>query len=107
MGYVGPVLAYLAGSVFLGMGIFLVLTGSFPGWWRRRLLWPLGRPTERAAHLMGAAAILIGASILAAGFSVIVPDVAAGILVLVAIAAYAVGLALYLLSTWVSRRHTA
>lgn len=107
MGYVGPVLAYLAGSAFLGVGIFLVLTGGFPGWWRQRLLWPLSSPTARAAHLMGVAAILIGASILAAGFSVIVPDVAAGILVLVAIAAYVAGLVLYLLSTWVSRRHTA
>lgn len=107
MGYVGPVVAYLSGSVFLGVGIYLVLTGSFPGWWRRRLLWPLGSPTAPAAQLMGAAAILIGASVLAVGFSLIVPDVAGGILVLVAIAAYVLGLILYVLSTWVSRRHTA
>ncbi len=104
MGYVGPILAYLVGSVFLGIGIYLVLTGSFPGWWRERLLWPVAHPTARVAQLMGLAAILIGASVLAVGFSLVVPDVAGGILVLVAIAAYVLGLVLYLLSTWMSRR---
>ena len=41
---------------------------------------------------------------LAVGFSLVVPEVAGGILVLVAIAAYVLGLVLYVLSTWVSRR---
>lgn len=107
MGVVGPILAYVAGSLMLGMGVFLVLTGHFPAWWRARLLWPVARPTAAVAHVMGLAAILIGASVLAVGFSLILPEVAAGILVLVAIAAYVVGLVLYALSAWISRRHTA
>lgn len=107
MGYAGPVLAYLAGSLFLGMGIYLVLSGSFPGWWKRRMLWPIANPTARVAHVLGLAAGLIGCSIVAIGFSLILPDTAGGILVLVSVAAYVLGLLLYLVSTWMSRRNVA
>ncbi len=104
MGYVGLGLCYVVGGLLLGAGIYLVLTADFPGWWRRRLLWPLVRVTPRVVRAHGLAAIGVGASVIALGFSTIVPEVAGGLLVLFAVAAYLAGLVSFLLSTWLSRR---
>jgi hypothetical protein len=46
----------------------------------------------------------LGLSILAIGFTPIVPETAAGGLVLAAMVAYVVAVALFLYSTWLSRR---
>ena len=93
----------MGGTVLVGAGLYLVMQGSFPGWWQRRFAWPLVRVTPLVAHLQGAAAIVIGASVLAIVFTTVAPDAVAGFLVLGAIAAYVVGVALYLFSAWVSR----
>jgi hypothetical protein len=104
VGYVVLGLTYVVGGALLGAGIYLVLSGSFPGWWRKRMLWPLVRVTPTVARLHGWAFIGLGASVLAIGFSTIVPELVGGGLVLLAMVAYVVGAALFVLSTWVSRR---
>ncbi len=90
--------------MLIGAGLYLVMRGTFPTWWRGRLRWPLVNITRRVSHLQGWAAIGIGASILLIVFTTVAPDVWAGLLVVFAVAAYLAGLVLYLLSTWLSRR---
>jgi hypothetical protein len=68
------------------------------------MLWPLVRVTPRVTHLQGWAAVGLGASILAIGFTPIVPDFVGGLLVLAALLAYLTGVVLFLYSTWLSRR---
>ncbi|HUY74663.1 MAG TPA: hypothetical protein VMW11_09155 [Candidatus Dormibacteraeota bacterium] len=104
MGYVVQGLAYVAGGALLGGGAYLLMRGDFPGWWRERLLWPLAQVTPAVARFQGWAAIGLGLSILAIGFTPIVPKIAAGALVLVAMVAYLAAVALFLYSTWLSRR---
>ena len=104
VGYVLEGAAYVGGTVLVGAGLYLVMQGSFPAWWQRRFAWPLVRVTPLVAHLQGAAAIVIGASVLAIVFTTVAPDTVAGFLVLGALAAYVIGVALYLVSAWVSRR---
>lgn len=104
MGYVVEGIAYVGGTVLIGAGLYLVLRGNFPAWWRERLLWPLVRVTPTVSHLQGWAAIGLGASIIAIVFTTVAPEVVAGILVLLAIVCYVVGVALFLFSTWLSRR---
>lgn len=99
-------LVYLVGGAFLGAGIYLVMSGSFPGWWVRRMLWPLVRVTPTVTHLQGWAAVGLGASVLAIGFTTIVPEIVGGVLVLLAVAAYLAGVGLFVYSTWLSRRPT-
>ena len=94
----------MGATLLVGAGLYLVMRGTFPTWWQRRLLWPLVRVTPTVAHLQGWAAIVLGASILAIVFTTIAPMVVAGLLVLVALAAYLVGVVLFLFSTWLSRR---
>lgn len=104
MGYVVQGLAYIAGGALLGSGAYLLTRGDFPGWWRERLLWPLVQVTPAVARLQGWAAVGLGLSILAIGFTPIVPETAAGGLVLGAVVAYLVAVVLFLYSTWLSRR---
>ncbi len=104
MGYVLLGLAYVVGGALVGAGIYLVMSGSFPGWWKERVRWPLVRVTPPAAHLQGWAVIGLGASVLAIGFSTIASEIVGGGLVLVAIATYLVGAGLFAYSTWLSRR---
>ncbi len=104
MGYVVEGIAYVGGTALIGAGLYLVLRGNFPSWWRRRLLWPLVRVTPTVSHLQGWAAIGLGVSVIAIVFTTVAPEVLAGILVLLAIALYVVGVALFLFSTWLSRR---
>ena len=107
MGYVVEGVAYVSGTVLIGAGLYLIMRGTFPAWSQRRLLWPLVRVTPAVAHLQGWAAVGLGISILAIVFTSVAPDGIAGILVVAAMAAYLVGLVLFLFSTWLSRRRAA
>ena len=107
VGYVVEGVAYVSGTVLIGAGLYLIMRGTFPAWWQRRLLWPLVRVTPAVAHLQGWAAVGLGISILAIVFTSVAPDGIAGILVVAAMAAYLVGLVLFLFSTWLSRRRAA
>lgn len=107
MGFVIQAVAYVSGLLLIGGGLYLILRGSFPGWWQRRLLWPVVRVTPAVAHLQGWAAVGLGASILAIVFTSVAPAGVSGILVLLAMVAYLVGVLLFLFSTWLSRRRSA
>ena len=104
MRYVLEGAAYVGGTVLIACGVYLVMRGTFPAWWRRRFLWPLVNVTPRVAHLQGWAAIVLGGSVLAIVFSSVAGAVTAGILVLLALLAYLVAVGLFLFSTWLSRR---
>ena len=97
-------IAYVAGSLLIAAGLYLVLRGSFPGWWRQRLLWPLVRVTPRVSHLQGWAAVALGISIIALVFTTVVSELLGGALVVLALVAYIGAVVLYLFSTWLSRR---
>lgn len=107
MGYGLEALAYVGGSALIAAGVYLVLRGSFPGWWGRRLQWPLVNVTPRVSHLQGWAAIGLGVSVLAIVFSTVARDVVAGFLVIFALAAYVLAAVLFVVSTWLSRRPAA
>lgn len=104
MGYVLEGVAYVGGTALIGAGLYLVISGNFPTWWRNHFAWPLVRITPLVSQLHGAAAIVIGASVLAIVFTTVAPETAAGLLALGALAGYVVGVGLYLLGAWVSRR---
>jgi hypothetical protein len=104
VGHVVEGLAYVAGALLIGAGLYLVMRGTFPAWWRRRMLWPLVHVTPRVSHLQGWAAVALGISILSIVFTTVAPELVAGFLVVVALVAYLGGVALYLFSTWLSRR---
>lgn len=107
MGYGLEALAYVAGTGFIAAGVYLVMRGNFPSWWSRRLMWPLVNVTRRVSHLQGWAAIALGLSIIAIVFTSAAPEVVGGVLVVVALFLYVLALALYLFSTWLSRRPAA
>ena len=107
VGYVVQGLAYVAGGALLGSGVYLLMRRSFPSWWQERLLWPLVRVTPAVAGLQGWAAVALGLSILAIGFAPIAGETAGGVLVILAMLLYLVAVALFLFSTWLSRRRTA
>ncbi|MDQ2943870.1 MAG: hypothetical protein M3R21_09420 [Candidatus Dormibacteraeota bacterium] len=104
MGYAVLGLAYAVGGAFLGAGIYLVISGSFPGWCKEWMLRPVAVVTPAVARFLGSAAIALGASVVAIGFSTIVPELVGGILVLVAITAYLIGVGLFAYGTLLSRR---
>jgi hypothetical protein len=104
VGYVLEGIAYVGGVALIGAGLYLVMRGTFPAWWQRRFAWPLVRMTPAVGHLQGVAAIVLGASVITIVFTTVAPEVLGGFLVLGAIAAYVVGAAMYLFSTWLSRR---
>jgi hypothetical protein len=104
VGYVVEGLAYVGGSMLIGAGLYLVLRGGFPAWWSNRLLWPLVHVTPRVSHLHGWALVGLGMSILAIVFTTIAPELVAGVLVVFAFVTYLAAVALFLLSTWLSRR---
>jgi hypothetical protein len=104
VGYWLEALAYVAGTALIAVGVYLVMRGAFPAWWSRRLLWPLVNITRRVSHLQGWAAIALGLSIITIVFTTAAGAVVAGVLVLVALVFYVVALALFILSTWLSRR---
>lgn len=104
MGHLIEGIAYVAGSLLIAAGLYLVLRGSFPGWWRQRLLWPLVHVTPRVSHLQGWAAVGLGISIIALVFTTVVSELLGAALVVLALVAYLGAVVLYLFSTWLSRR---
>lgn len=104
MGHLIEGIAYVAGSLLIAAGLYLVLRGSFPGWWRERLLWPLVRVTPRVSHLQGWAAVALGVSIIALVFTTVASELLGAALVVLALVAYLGAVVLYLFSTWLSRR---
>lgn len=94
----------MGGAALVGAGLYLLMRGTFPAWWQRRFAWPLVRFTPLVSHLQGAAALVMGASVLAIVFTTVAPDTVAGFLVIGALAAYLIGVVLYLVSAWASRR---
>jgi hypothetical protein len=107
MGQVGLVAAYVAGGLMLGGGIFLVLSGGLPDWTAGWMLRPIVELTPTVARLLGGVAIFLGASIIALDVSTLVSEFTGGILVLAAIAADVFAVALFVFSTWLSRRAAA
>lgn len=104
--YLVMAVAYVLGGALLGAGVYLVRRNDFPGWWQEWMLWPLIRVTPRVTHLQGWAAVSLGVSILALGFTPIVPEVVGGVLVLLAMLSYVVGVLLFSYSAYLSRRAT-
>ena len=100
-------ISYAVGGPLLGIGLYIVLRGNFPGWWMEWMLWPVKRVTPRVARLQGATVVGLGASIVAIGLSTWVSQFVGGLLVVVAMAAYLLGAGLYVYSTWLSRRGTS
>jgi len=107
VGYGLEALAYVAGTGLIAAGVYLVMRGNFPAWWSPRLMWPLVNVTRRVSHLQGWAAIALGLSIIAIVFTSAAPEVVGGVLVVVALFFYLLAVALYLFSTWLSRRPAA
>lgn len=107
VGYVVLGISYAVGGPLLGIGLYIVLRGTFPGWWMEWMLWPVKRVTPGVARLQGATLIGLGASIVAIGLSTWVSQFVGGLLVVLAMAAYLVGAGLYVYSTWLSRRGTS
>jgi hypothetical protein len=105
--YVVLGLAYALGGAVLGIGIYLIRHSTFPAWWRRWMLWPLVRVTPSVTHLQGWAGVALGGSILAIGFTAVVPALAGGLLVILAMVGYLAGVVLFLYSTYLSRRGVA
>ena len=104
--YLFMAVAYVLGGALLGAGLYLVRRDDFPSWWQDWMLWPLVRVTPRVTHLQGWAGIALGVSILALGFTPVVPEVVGGVLVLLALLAYLAGVALFGYSAYLSRRAT-
>lgn len=98
---------YAVGGPLLGIGLYLLVRGSFPGWWKEWLIRPVVRVTPGVVRLQGLSAIGLGASIVAIGLSMLVSENTGGLLVVVAMAAYLIGAGVFVFSTWLSRRGTA
>ena len=100
-------ISYAVGGPLLGIGLYLLVRGSFPGWWKEWILRPVMRVTPGVARLQGLTAIGLGASLVAIGLSAMVSDHIGGLLVVVAMAAYLIGAGIFVYSTWLSRRGLA
>ncbi|HXB03859.1 MAG TPA: hypothetical protein VNY77_03200 [Candidatus Angelobacter sp.] len=96
--------AFVLGGILLGVGLYLTRQDEFPHWWRSWMLWPLVEVTPRVTHLQGWAGAALGVSILAIGFTPVVPEILGGVLVLVAMLGYLAGAVLFVYSTYLSRR---
>jgi hypothetical protein len=100
-------ISYAVGGPLLGIGLYLVVQGSIPGWWKDWMLRPVVRVTPAVARLLGLTAIGLGASLVALGLTTFVSESVGGALVFVALATYLVGAGLFVFSTWLSRRRMA
>ncbi len=107
VGWVVLGFAYAVGGPLIGIGLYIVLRGTFPGWWIEWMLWPVKHVTPGIARLQGATVVGLGASIVAIGLSMWVSEFVGGLLVVLAIAIYLVGAGLYVYSAWLSRREAA
>ena len=96
--------AFVLGGVLLGVGLYLTRQDDFPSWWQAWMLWPLIEVTPRVTHLQGWAAVALGVSVLAIGFTPVVPEILGGLFVLIAMVGYLTGAALFLYGTYLSRR---
>lgn len=106
MGYALEGIAYVSGVLVIGGGVYLIMLGGFPGWWQR-FSWPVVQPRRGVARVQGLGLVALGLSLMALVFTNETSQNAGGALVLGAIVAYAGGLALFVLSTWMSRRPAA
>ncbi len=106
MGYVVLGFTYAVGGPLLGIGLYLLVRGSLPGWWKEWLLRPVLRVTPGVVRLQGLTAIGLGGSIVSIGLSRLVSENTGGLLVVVAMAAYLIGAGVFVFSTWLSRRGT-
>jgi len=97
-------ISYAVGGPLLGIGLYLLVRGAFPGWWKEWILRPVVRVTAGVARLQGVTAVGLGASLVAIGLSSMVSDHVAGLLVVIAMAAYLIGAGIFVYSTWLSRR---
>jgi hypothetical protein len=104
VGYVVLGFTYAVGGPLIGIGLYLLLKGSFPGWWKEWLTRPLVRVTPGLVRLQGLTAIGLGGSIVAIGLSMLVSENTGGMLVVLAIAAYLIGAGVFVVSAWLSRR---
>ena len=100
-------ISYAVGGPLLGIGLYLVVQGSIPGWWKDWMLRPVVRVTPAVARLLGLTAIGLGTSLVALGLTTFVSESVGGALVFVALATYLVGAGLFVFSTWLSRRRMA
>ena len=100
-------ISYAVGGPLLGIGLYLLVQGSFPGWWKDWMLAPIERVTPGVVRLQGLTAIGLGASIVALGMTTFVSELVGGALVFGAVAAYLIGAGLFVFSTWLSRRPMA
>lgn len=107
MGYVVLGFTYAVGGPLLGIGLYLLVRGSLPGWWKEWLLRPIVRVTPGVVRLLGLAAIGLGGSIVAIGLSMLVSENVGGLLAVLAMAAYLIGAGVFVFSTWLSRRGLA
>src|SRR5260370_35271974 len=96
--------AFVLGAVSVGVCLYVDRQDEFPRWWRSWMLWPLVEVTPRVTHLQGWAGAALGVSILAIGFTPVVPEILGGVLVLVAMVGYLAGAVLFVYSTYLSRR---
>jgi hypothetical protein len=97
-------ISYAVGGPLLGIGLYLIVTSSLPGWWKEWMLRPIGRATPGVVRLLGLTAIALGASIVVLGLTTFVSDFMGGALVLTALVTYLLGAGLFVYSTWLSRR---
>jgi hypothetical protein len=104
--YLLMAVSYVLGGALLGAGLYLSRQDDFPRWWQRWMLWPLLQVTPRMVHLQGWAGVALGGSVLAFGFTPVVPEVVGGALVLTAMVAYLAGAVLFVYSAYLSRRQT-
>jgi hypothetical protein len=102
--YLLMAVAYVLGGALVGAGLYLIRQADFPSWWQRWMLWPLVDVTPTVVHLQGWAGVALGASILALGFTPVVPEIVGGVLVLIAMVAYAAGVVVFAYSAYRSRR---
>jgi hypothetical protein len=100
-------ISYAVGGPLLGIGLYLVVTGILPGWWRDWMLAPIAQVTSGVVRLLGLTAVGLGASIVALGLTTFVSEFVGGALVLVALTTYLLGAGLFAYSTWLSRRPMA
>ena len=104
VGYVVLGITYALGGPLLGIGLYLLIRGQFPAWWRDWMLWPGAKVNPAVARLTGLTAIGLGLSLVGIGLSTLVPEFVGGLLILVAIVCYLLGAGVFAYGTWRSRR---